>query len=246
MSSENLLGLLDIAMRLNEVLVILRVWSTEIELRATELKRCATIWSVINYGLRAPILMLSCIATVLMTLSATEESEKGEYAPMAIAAIVVNSMSVFVTGVDTALKAEKCASRCVMCAKQYIELSNEMNLDIDTLSLQMIRENEGDPHSEQHNDLSFNAGHFDAEAIMGEYKFIKAKYISKQQTILNEEPSTLFFRGKLLRKRIMDATSHHDTESLDEHALIALRQRTRKASQWKVQRRPENSEEIPV
>jgi hypothetical protein len=170
-----------------------------------------------------------------MTLSATESSSKGEFSPMAIAAIVVNAIANCLTAIDTVLAAEKCSNKCSMCAKQYIELSNEMSADIDTISLQLARL--GDVDLLDCSDKSEHPTEYDGRDVLSEYKYIKAKYLSKQQSILNEEPNTLFFRSKFIEKQLLDTTSEQNVDELDEVALINLRQRVRRGSKWKVQRR---------
>lgn len=184
-------------MDMDDFIDILRTWSTEIELRTLELRRCARIWTCIHFAIRMPILLLTSIAVGLMTLSATQETKANKYDKFTVAAIIVNSISIFLTGIDTALGAAKCASASSICARQYSALSSEMDLDIDELTIRMMH----DAH----------IGESAPERLIMEFRAIRAKYVPKQQAILNDEPNNLFFRQSLLRKRVAQVVRRGET-----------------------------------
>lgn len=226
-------------MRLTEILKALRHWNLEVELRSHEMRRCARIWTVISYLIRIPILLLASVATMVMTISANEESERGEYTPLAITAIVVNSTSIFLAGIESALTARDTATKCSNCCKNYLELAKEISLDIDTLSLELIRSGDMD---ELNSCDSVNAGSWDGRDVLSNYRFIKAKYMNKQQAIFNEEPSSFFVRSRHMQKKLIEARDDYEIQEMDDKALIAMRQRTRKGSQWKVTRQAQSDE----
>ena len=224
-------------MRLSEILHSLRIWSTEVELRAEELKRCNKIWTLIHYLLRGPVLLFSALATLIMTLGATQSSIKGSFTPLAIAAIVINSISIFLNSVDTALEAGKKATLCSLCAREYIELSSQMTLDIDTLSLEMrkIGDNEtGDI------DDSIDEQSYDIKDLLHNYKFIKARYMTKEQSIANTEPSNIFFRKNYVNKQLLAVHPGVNHDDLDNKSIVSLRNRTRRASKWRLNKTTEH------
>lgn len=227
-------------MKLTEVVKVLRIWSTEIELRAGELRRCGKMWSFLNYFFKGSSMIFAAVATVLITLTATEASTKGEFTPLSIAAICINALAVLLAAIDSALDAAKKASLCTQCSKRYVELSNEITLEIDTISISLQSVDLDNTSDAENAEISFNAGSYKGKDILGEYKFIKAKYMAKEQSVFNEEPFSPWFRSKYITKQAILATEAVD--KLDENALIALRARTLKASQWKIRRKPVETE----
>lgn len=227
-------------MRLTEVLKCLRSWSTEIELRAAELRRCGKIWRFLNYTIKGSYMLLSAVATIMITLSATESSQKGSYAPMEIASIAINSASLFMITLDNAVNAGQKAVMCSQCSKEYIELSGDISLEVDTVTLALQERFNMDTDTSEFEEQSFRN-----RDILYEYKLIKSKYASKQTAIRGDEPFSPWFRSDFINREVLRAeTDSNNLEELDEEALVAARSRTRKASQWKVT--PQAEVEIEV
>lgn len=198
---------------------ILRVWSIEIELRTLELRRCARIWTFIHYAIRMPILLLTTIATGLMTLSAALDSEKSQElgnSRFAISAIVLNSASIFLAGIDTALGAAKCASASSICAREYSSLSTELNFEIDELFIQMM-------------DPEFLASTPGTPIVA--FRAIRAKYLPKQQEIMNDEPNNIFFRRSLLKKHVGQVAIGERMCGIDRSKIASIQDRSKQANQ---------------
>ena len=210
----------------NDFVEILRTWSTEIELRTLELRRCARIWICIHFTIRTPILLLSAIATGLIALGVGTDLSNSEHDTLTIVAIVINSVSIFLTGIDTALGAHRCATASNMCARQYSSLSNEMNLDIDELSIKIL--GMCAPGAEY-----CEPGAPTQEQLIAEFRAIRAKYVPKQQAILRDEPNNLFFRRGKLRKHVREVVHGEKRCGIDPSTLAALQERGKRANLWR-------------
>ena len=128
------------------------------------------------------------------------------------------------------MEAGKKSSLCSSCARQYIELSSQMTLEIDTLSLELRR------HGESTDDIdeSISDRSYDIKDMLNNYKYIKARYMTKEQSIANEEPSNIFFRSNYVTKQLLRIHTDENAAQMDEKAILSLRSRTRRASQWKL------------